>query len=94
MKTAQAPIFVPGHGNVGNATDVHDFQNYLVFLSAITQKALESGKTGDDLVDAVLPQLTQTYGSWDWFKDFSHSDILDVAAELKGTKRVPTPDKK
>ncbi len=53
-----------------------------------------SGEAGDDLVGIVLPELTQTYGSWDWFKDFFRSDILDVAAELSGSKRVPADDKK
>ncbi|MGB2629458.1 MAG: MBL fold metallo-hydrolase [Candidatus Acidiferrum sp.] len=86
--------FVPGHGNIGNASDVQDFQKYLGFLRSLTQKAINDGKTGDDLVNTVLPELTQAYGSWDWFKDFSRSDILDVAAELNGSKRVPTPNKK
>jgi cyclase len=89
-----AVIFVPGHGGVGDATDVQDFQKYLEFLRSTTQKALDNDKAGDDLVNAVMPQLTQSYGSWDFFKDFSRSDILDVAAELKGSKRIPTPDKK
>lgn len=90
----QAVIFVPGHGGVGDATDVQDFQKYLEFLRSTIQKALDNGKAGDDLVNAVMPQLTQSYGWWDFFKDFSRSDILDVAAELKGSKRIPTPDKK
>jgi cyclase len=89
-----AVIFVPGHGSVGDVADVQDFQKYLEFLRSTTQKALDNGKAGDDLVKAVMPQLTQSYGSWDFFKDFSRSDILDVAAELKGSKRIPTPDKK
>jgi cyclase len=91
---AHPMIFVPGHGSVGNASDVRDFQKYLEFLRSDVQKAVDSGKSGDDLVNAVMPQLTQEYGSWDFFKDFSRSDILDVAAELKGSKRIPIPDKK
>jgi cyclase len=92
--TAHAELFIPGHGGVGNAADIQDFRKYLEFLRAATQKAMDTGKTGDDLVAAVLPQLTQNYGSWDFFKDFSRSNILDVAAELNGTKRVPVADRK
>ena len=92
--TGSSVTFVPGHGNIGNASEVRDFQKYLEFLRTSTQRATQTGKTGDDLVNAVLPELAQAYGSWNWFKDFSRSDILDVAAELNGTKRVPTPDKK
>ena len=92
--SGRTATFVPGHGAIGNTRDLQEFQNYLEFLRSITQRSMNNGKTGDDLVNAVLPELTQGYGSWDWFKDFSRSDILDVAAELNGTKRVPTPDKK
>jgi cyclase len=87
-------VFVPGHGDVGTASDVLDFRKYLEYLRAIDQKPVDSGKTGDDLVNAVLPELTKTYGSWDFFKEFSRSNILDVAAELLGSKRVPPRDKK
>jgi cyclase len=87
-------IFVPGHGDVGTADDVLDFQKYLEYLRTTVQKPVDNGKAGDDLVNAVLPELTRTYGSWDFFKDFSRSNILDVAAELRGTKRTPPRGKK
>jgi len=89
-----AAVFVPGHGDVGDETDVLDFQRYLQFLRATAQKPLDSGITGDELVAAVMPELTKTYGSWDFFKDFSRTNILDVAAELRGSKRIPPHDKK
>jgi len=87
-------IFVPGHGDVGNAADLKDFQTYLTNLRAMVQKPAQSGLKGDDLVAAVLPELTKQYGSWDFFKDFSRSDILDTGAELAGTKRFPPREKK
>jgi glyoxylase-like metal-dependent hydrolase (beta-lactamase superfamily II) len=84
-----AAIFVPGHGSVGTAADVQDFQKYLQYLRSITQQPVDTGKTGDDLVSAVLPQLRTAYGSWYFFKDFSRTNILDAAAELNGSKRTP-----
>ncbi len=87
-------VFVPGHGDIGNATDVLDFQKYLQSLRAMVQKPADNGKTGDDLVNAVLPELTKEYGSWDFFKYFSRSNILDAATELRGSKRTPPRDKK
>ncbi len=92
--TMHSAIFVPGHGSVGTAADVQDFQKYLEYLRSVTQKPVDAGKSGDDLVSAILPQLTQTYGSWDFFKDFSRSNILDAAAELNGSKRTPPRLKK
>jgi cyclase len=84
-----ATIFVPGHGDVGNASDVKDFQAYLINLQTIVQPPLQTGKKGDELVAAVMPDLSKSYGNWDFFKDFSRSNILDMGAELQGDKRVP-----
>ena len=90
----RAVIFVPGHGDVGNRDDLQEFQDYLVWLRGAVQKALNAGKQSDALVSAVLSELTEKYGSWDFFKDFSRSDILDMGAELKGSKRTPSREKK
>jgi hypothetical protein len=38
--------------------------------------------------------MTEKYGGWDFFKDFSRSNILDAGAELEGTKRNPVAQKK
>ncbi len=90
----RAVLFVPGHGDVGNLDDMQEFQNYLIWLRGAVQKALDAGKQGDALVASVLPELTEKYGSWDFFKDFSRADILDMGAELKGSKRIPPRGKK
>lgn len=90
----RAVIFVPGHGDVGNLDDVQEFQDYLAWLRGAVQKAVDAGKQGDALVSTVLPELTEKYGSWEFFKDFSRSDILDMGAELKGSKRIPPRGKK
>ena len=89
-----AVIFVPGHGDVGNAEDVQEFQGYLTWLRGAAKKAVDANKKGDALVAAVLPEMTEKYGSWDFFKDFSRSNILDAGAELEGTKRIPVAQKK
>ncbi|HKV28336.1 MAG TPA: MBL fold metallo-hydrolase [Candidatus Acidoferrales bacterium] len=90
--TADYPsaTFVPGHGEVGHVQDVRDFQGYLVDLRAMIQKAQKEGKSGDALVDAVLPQLQLKYGSWGFFA-FAKSDIKYTDAELRGEKRIPEP---
>lgn len=83
--------FVPGHGDeVGHATDVREFRGYLAYLRTAIQKAQSEGKSGDALVDSVLPQLEKKYGSWNFFS-FAKSDIAYTDAELRGKKRIPTP---
>jgi cyclase len=93
-QTLRPAVFVPGHGDVGSTADVQGFQKYLEYLRDITQKSVSENKSGDDLISAVMSELTKEYGSWDFFKDFSKSNITDMAAELRGSKRVPPRDKK
>ena len=84
--------FVPGHGDVGTAADVTAFRGYLADLRGMVAGPVKEGKSGDALVNAVLPQLKEKYGKWDFFVDFAKSDILDMAAELRGDKKIPRPE--
>ena len=85
----QGTVFVPGHGDVGNVADVEAFRGYLSDLRAMVAGPVKEGKSGDALVDAVMPQLTEKYGQWGIFKHFAKRNILDVAAEIRGDKVVP-----
>ncbi|HTS10732.1 MAG TPA: MBL fold metallo-hydrolase [Candidatus Limnocylindrales bacterium] len=87
----EGTVFVPGHGDVGNAQDVAAFRGYLTDLRAMVAGPVKEGKSGDALVAAVMPELTQKYGDWGIFKHFANRNILDMAAEIQGTKRVPQP---
>ena len=84
-------VFVPGHGDVGNLADVEAFRGYLTDLRAMVAGAVKDGKSGDALVVAVMPELTQKYSDWGIFQHFSKRNILDVAAELRGDKTIPRP---
>ncbi len=85
--------YVPGHGDIGTMADVKDFRGYLVELRSAVAAAQASGKSGAEVVEAVLPDLQAKYGSWDFFKYFAKSNIADTAKELKGEKRVPAAAK-
>jgi cyclase len=82
-------VFVPGHGDIGNAEDVEAFRGYLTDLRTMVAAPVKDGKSGDELVAAVLPGLAEKYGQWGIFQHFSKRNILDVAAELRGDKVVP-----
>ena len=86
-----ATTFIPGHGEPGNAQSVAAFRDYLKNLREILNGPVQSGKSGDELVAAVLPQLQEKYGQWTFFKYFAKPNILDTAAELRGSKRIPQP---
>lgn len=90
---AVSPIqFIPGHGDPGNVSDVAAFRGYLLDLRDWVAAAKKEDKTGAALVEAVLPQVKQKYGTWQLFDYFSKRDIADIEAELNGTKRIPSPN--
>ena len=81
--------FVPGHGEVGGATDVAAFREYLVTLRKLVSDAQALGKSGEALADAVTPALSDRYSRWDSFNYLARPNILDTDAELSGKKRIP-----
>ena len=81
--------FVPGHGDVGTAEDLREFNRYLADLEEDTLKALNDGKNGDELIATVLPAIKEKYGKRDLFEYFAKANIKDVAAEIKKQKKVP-----
>jgi len=83
--------FVPGHGDVGNATNVQEFGGYLNVLRAMMTQPVADGLMGDALVNAVMPGLKQKYGGWNFFDYFARRNILDMAKELRGDKQIPKP---
>jgi hypothetical protein len=62
-----------------------------VNLRKIVGEAQGQGKTGDVLLEAVLPALTQAYGKWDFFDYFARKNITDTDIELRGKKKIPAP---
>ena len=84
--------FVPGHGEPGHALDVRFFRDYIFGLRQTVARGLEEGKSGQALVDAVLPLHKARFGGWAWFDQFAARNIMMTEQEMKGTKRyAPTP---
>jgi len=95
MQSAYEPAtWVPGHGDVASAPDVVTFQKYLEDLRAAVRRAQAAGKSGDALVQALLPDLKSNYGKWGFFTDYAAADIDQTAQELSGTKRLPPAPKR
>jgi cyclase len=89
QKNYGASTWVPGHGGVANAQDVLVFRKYLADLRAGVSREQAAGKSGDALVQALLPGLKATYGNWGFFSDYAALDIEQTSQELKATKRLP-----
>jgi cyclase len=81
--------WVPGHGGIANAQDVLTFRKYLADLRTNVRLEAAAGKSGDALVQALLPGLKSTYGKWGFFNDYAGIGIQQTAQEMLGTKRLP-----
>jgi cyclase len=81
--------WVPGHGDVANGPDVLTFRKYLADLRDGVRREQAAGKSGDALVQALLPGLKSEYGKWGFFNDYAGIGIEQTAQELLGTKRLP-----
>jgi hypothetical protein len=84
-------VYVPGHGDPGDFHDVEAFRSYLADVRGLVRQQIKDGKAGDALVEAVLPAAKEKYGQWNFFQYFAKSNIKDVEAELRGTKKIPSP---
>ena len=82
--------FVPGHGDIGNAQDVVMFRDYLATLRTWVADAQAQGRSdGGAVEEAVMTPLRERYGQWDSFTYNARLNILEMDAELRGTKRIP-----
>jgi glyoxylase-like metal-dependent hydrolase (beta-lactamase superfamily II) len=81
--------WVPGHGGIANAEDIATFKKYLVDLRATVREQQGQGKSGDALLQTILPSLKAKYGTWGFFDELAGANISDTAQELAGTKKRP-----
>jgi len=84
-------VYVPGHGDPGDVHDLAAFRGYLSDVRDWVQKRISEGKSGDGLIEAVLAISKEKYGQWNFFQYFAKSNIKDIEAELRNTKRIPQP---
>ena len=82
--------FVPGHGEVGSVQEVATFRDYLATVRTLVADAQARGRPdGGAVVEAVMAPLKERYGQWDSFMYNARPNILEMDAELRGTKRIP-----
>ena len=89
MTELEGYTFVPGHGEVGHRQEVAAFRNYLLAVHTLVQDARAQGKSGDALLQAVMPALKEKYGHMEAFDATARLNVIDTEAELNGTKRLP-----
>jgi cyclase len=75
--------FVPGHGNVAEASDIKDFRDYLDDLRVRVKQGIADGLTLDQAKQQLkLPEKYKSFAS----QNFATPNVEDMYKELKGTK--------
>jgi cyclase len=83
LKQYPAAKFVPGHGNVADASDIKDFRDYLDDLRTRVKQGIASGLTVDEAKKQLtLPEKYKTFA----FQNFAIPNVEDMYKEVKGTK--------
>jgi len=91
MRDAGHIVYIPGHGDVANVTDVQDFREYLLDLQRLVAAARGARLKGDAMAQAVAPKLRALHPDWTISDRALASEVKYMAEELAGTKRRPVP---
>jgi cyclase len=77
--------FIPGHGNVADASEIKDFRDYLDDLRRRVKQGIADGLTGDQAkLQLKLPEKYKEFA----FQNFATPNVEDMYKELKGTKQM------
>jgi cyclase len=85
LKQYPTAKYVPGHGNVAQASDIKDFRDYLDDLRTRVKQGIASELTVDEAKQKLtLPEKYKGFA----FQNFAVRNVEDMYKELKGTKQV------
>ena len=83
LKQYPTAKYVPGHGNVAEASDIKDFRDYLDDLRARVKQGIANGLTVEQAkTQLTLPEKYKAFA----FPNFVVPNVEDMYKELKGTK--------
>ncbi|MCP4382513.1 MAG: MBL fold metallo-hydrolase [Hyphomicrobiales bacterium] len=88
LEAAQAldfEIFAPGHGAVGNKSDLDDATDYMVELQAAVLEGLEAGKSVDELKAEIT---LDAYKDWGQYEGWREENITGMARYLEESGQV------
>jgi cyclase len=75
--------FVPGHGDVADASELREFREYLDDLRTRVKQAIADGLTIEQAkLQLKLPEKYKSFA----FQNFATTNVEDMYKELKGTK--------
>jgi cyclase len=91
MPDAAHVVYVPGHGNVANVSDVEEFRAYLLHLRRLVSQGRKAGLKDEALARDVTPKLQALHPDWTISERAAAAEIRYMDQELAGTKLRPVP---
>ena len=83
--------FVPGHGDVANASDVGDFRAYLADLLRLVIEGRKSKLSGEALAQSVAPKMKALHPDWTISDRSIAAEVRFMNDEIAGAKKRPIP---
>jgi glyoxylase-like metal-dependent hydrolase (beta-lactamase superfamily II) len=83
--------YVPGHGDVADASDVEEFRSYLLDLQRLVEEGRAASLKDRALVTHVAPKLRALHPDWTISDRTIAAEVRYMDQELTGTKRRPVP---
>jgi glyoxylase-like metal-dependent hydrolase (beta-lactamase superfamily II) len=83
--------YVPGHGDVADASDVGEFRSYLLELQRFVGEGRKAKLKDDALVTYVAPKLRALHPDWTISDRAIAAEVRYMDQELAGTKQRPIP---
>jgi cyclase len=81
--------YVPGHGDIADASDVEEFRSYLLDLQRLVGEARAASLKDRDLLTYVVPKLRHLHPDWTISDRAIAAEVRYMDQELAGTKRRP-----
>jgi cyclase len=91
MPDSSQTRYVPGHGDVADASDVDEFRSYLLDLQRFVGEGRNAKLVDDALVTYVAPKLRALHPDWMISDRAIAAEVRYMDQELAGTKRRPVP---
>ncbi|HET6941017.1 MAG TPA: MBL fold metallo-hydrolase [Sphingomicrobium sp.] len=89
ISDASQTRYVPGHGDIADASDVDEFRSYLLDLQRLVGEGRTANFKDEALVTYVAPKLRTLHPDWTISDRAIASEVRYMDQELAGTKRRP-----
>ncbi len=79
-----AERLIPGHGDVGEASDIADMADYIRDLAGLVDAAIASAPPGTAPESLPVPEIPERYRTWGWSEGWASDFPAAIRAATRG----------